>query len=62
MSTYIKWQIGFGVFAVVVRAIFLARNVYPRIVTTYPRDEVIHLAVQLGFLWWGVSVIANVTT
>lgn len=55
MSTYIKWQIGFGVFAVVVRAIFLARNVYPR-------DEVIHLAVQLGFLWWGVSVIANVTT
>lgn len=62
MSTYIKWQIALGVLAVIIRAIFLARNVYPRITTTSPRDEVIHLAVQLGFLWWGVSVIANVTT
>lgn len=61
MSTYIKWQIGFGVFAVVVRAIYLARNVYPRITSTYPRDEVVRLMVQLGFLYWGVNVITSVT-
>lgn len=62
MSTYIKWQIGFGVLAVIARAIFLARNKYPRVTTASPSDDVVHIAVQLGFLWWATSVITSVTT
>lgn len=61
MNTYIKWQIGLGVLAVIVRAVYLARNAYPRITTTTPQDEVVHLMVQLGFLYWGVNVITSVT-
>lgn len=58
MITYIKWQIGFGILSIVLRAFFLARNEYPRISTQSPAGDVVAIALMLGFVWWAVSVIS----
>lgn len=59
VSTYLKWQIGLGIAAVLCRAARLAWGEYPRVTTTQSWEDVFFTFSSLGFIWWAASCLSS---
>lgn len=59
VSTYLKWQIGLGIFSVLCRASFLSWGKYPRVSATRRWEDVFFMLSTLCFVWWAASCLPN---